>query len=93
MSAVASTFGESRLAWSLADMAVNYLDTDQRNELFVAIGVGDTFVAICIALDVISRAHCSVESGTAAKLKAWLTAYRGHDDEPTLRRWIHRVTR
>jgi hypothetical protein len=93
LSAVASSSGESRLAWLLADMAVRLLHENQRDELFVAIGVGDTFDAICTALDVISRAHCGVESNTAIKLKAWLTAYRHHDDEAQLRRWVHRVTR
>jgi len=43
--------------------------------MFVAIGVGDTFAAIRLALDVISRAHCSVEGRTAAQLHAWLNAY------------------
>jgi hypothetical protein len=93
MSTVASSSGESRLAWSLAEMAARLLDEDQRDELFVAIGVGDTFDAICSALDAISRAHCGVEGSTAIRLKAWLTAYRGHDDEAQLRRWVHRVTR
>jgi len=66
--------------------------TDQRNEMFVAIGVGDTFAAIRLALDVISRAHCSVEGRTAAQLHAWLNAYTCHDDALQLRHWIGRVT-
>ena len=93
ISTVASSFGESRLAWSLAEMAARLLGEAQRDELFVAIGVGDTFDAICTALDAISKAHCGVEGSTALKLKAWLTAYRGHDNEGQLRRWVHRVTR
>lgn len=93
LSAAASNFGESLLAWSLAELAVRYLDDDRQNELFVTIGVGDTFTAICLALDVISRAHCSVEGRTAAKLWAWLVAYQNHDEAPRLRRWVHRVTR
>ena len=93
LSAVASSFGESRLAWLLAETATRLLTDDQRDELFVAIGVGDTFTAICTSLDVISNAHCGVEGSTAVKLAAWLTAYRGHDDEAQLRRWIYRVTR
>ena len=59
----------------------------------MAIGGGDTFSAICTSLDVISKAHCGVEDNTAVTLKAWLTAYRGHDDEAQLHRWVHRVTR
>jgi hypothetical protein len=89
---VASSFGECRLAWALAETASPFLAADQRNEMFVAIGVGHTFAAIRLALDVISRAHCSVEGRTAAQLHAWLNAYTCHDDAPQLRHWIGRVT-
>jgi hypothetical protein len=90
--AVASSFAESRLAWTLAETASPFLDSDQRNQMFVAIGIGDTFAAIRLALEVISRAHCNVEECTATRLRDWLNAYLCHDDEPRLRHWIGRVT-
>jgi hypothetical protein len=89
---VASSFAESRLAWALAETACPFLDTDERNEMFVAIGIGDTFAAIRQTLEVISRAHRSVDGRTATRLHAWLTAYACHDDEARLRHWIGRVT-
>ena len=91
---VAKQFRECRLAWAFFETACPYpfLDADQRNEMFVAIGVGDTFAAIRLALEVISRAHCSVEGRTAARLHAWLNAYTCHDDAPQPRHWIGRVT-
>lgn len=90
-SPVGTRFGESRLAWSLAETAGPFLESDQRNEMFVAVGVGDTFTAICLALNAISRADCSIEGLIATRLNVWLDAYIGHDDEPKLRRLLRQV--
>jgi hypothetical protein len=56
-----------------------------------AIGIGETFAAICLLLDAISRADTRVEARLAALLWTWLDAYAGHDDEPRLRRLIRQA--
>lgn len=75
----------------LAEAASHYLDSGERNRLFIAIGIGEAFSAIGLALQAIVRADCTVERDVAARLEAWLTAYIGHDDEQQLRRWIQRA--
>lgn len=85
-------YGELELAWSLADTASQYLDPDQRNKMFVAIGVGETLTAIRLALEAITCARCRVGDRVAAHLSAWLDAYAGHDDEPCLRRFSRQVS-
>jgi hypothetical protein len=60
--------------------------------VFVAIGVGETFGAICLLLDAVTRADAWVEAGLAARLWTWLDAYAGHQDEPRLRLLIGQAT-
>jgi hypothetical protein len=59
--------------------------------VFIAIGVGETFAAICLLVDVITRADARLEARLAARLWTWLDAYAGHDDEPRLRRLIRQA--
>jgi hypothetical protein len=81
------------LAWTLADAASRYLGTVQRNEVFVAIGIGDALTAIRLLLDAITRAGSTVEEGLATRLSSWLDSYSGHDDEPLVRRLIRQAVR
>ena len=90
-SPAASSFAESRLAWLLAETASPFLDADQHHDMFVAIGIGDTFTAIALALDAISRAGGTIDRHIATRLETWLNAYIGHDDEGQLRSWIHQL--
>jgi hypothetical protein len=83
--------GEAEVAWSLADAARLSLDTTERNDVFIAIGIGETFAAICLLLDAITRADTRVEARLAARLWTWLDAYACHDDEPRLRRLIRQA--
>jgi hypothetical protein len=84
--------GETELAWSVADIASRHLDATQRNDVFVAIGVGETFAAICLLLGAVTRADAKVEARLAARLWIWLDAYAGHEDEPHLRLLIRQAT-
>src|ERR1700742_4951695 len=68
-------YGESELAWSLADTVSRYLDSTTRNKVFVAIGVGETFAAICLLLDAVTGADAWVDARLAARLWIWLDAY------------------
>lgn len=84
---------EKELAWTLADAAGRYLGTVQRNDVFVAIGIGDALTAIRLLLDAITRAGSTVEEGLATRLSSWLDSYTGHDDEPLVRRLIRQAVR
>ena len=83
--------GEAEVAWSLVDAARPYLYTTERNDVFIAIGVGETFAAIGVLLDVITRVDARLEARLAARLWTWLDAYAGHEDEPRLRRLIRQA--
>jgi len=87
----ASASREAALAWSLADAAGHYLDAVQHNNVFVAIGSGETFTAIFLFLDAITRKGSLLESGLGPRLLTWLEAYTGHDDESRLRRMTHQA--
>jgi hypothetical protein len=83
---------EAELAWSLADVASSHLDATARNDVFVAIGVGEPFVAIRLLLEAITRARVAVGARLAGRLWTWLDAYASHDDEPCLRRMIREAS-
>jgi hypothetical protein len=86
--AAASVSGEAELAWALADTADDHLDVVQRNTVYVSIGVGETFTAICLLIDTIESEGLTLDHVLAVQLSTWLNAYVGHDDEPRLRRLI-----
>jgi hypothetical protein len=88
----ASGSEEAELAWSLAEVASRCLDAVERNNVFVAIGTGETFTAIGLLLGAITREGSRVETRLSARLSTWLGAYAGHDDEPRLRRLISRAS-
>ena len=87
----ASASREAALAWSLADTAGRCLDAVQHNNVFVAIGSGETFTAIFLLLDAITCKGFLLEGGLGARLLTWLKAYTGHDDEPRVRRMIYQA--
>jgi len=60
--------------------------------VFVAIGIGETFTAIFLLLDTITRKGSTLDGCLGARLSTWLHAYTGHDDEPCLRRMIGQAT-
>src|ERR1700743_362798 len=85
--------GRRRGRCARPDAGGRYLGTVQRNDVFVAIGIGDALTAIRLLLDAITRAGSTVEEGLATRLSSWLDSYTGHDDEPLVRRLIRQAVR
>jgi hypothetical protein len=50
---------EANLAWALARAAKPHLDTVDRNDIFAAIGAGETFEAICRLLKFVAVSNIS----------------------------------
>ncbi|WP_152981316.1 tryptophanase [Mycobacterium intracellulare] len=79
---------ELKLAWALAGFAEPYLNTVERTNIHVRIGVGETFSAICSLITRIVREGAPLPADLVAALTDWLHGYAGTEDEPRLRELI-----
>jgi hypothetical protein len=84
--------GVTGLAWELADAAKPCLDRKQRNQVYIAIGVGDVHSAVKFLLQTVVQSQVSVGSETLRNLNLWVASYRDHPDEARLLDLIGRVT-
>lgn len=83
---------EAELTWALAEVAGAHLDVAERNNLYVAIGIGETFFAIGLLTAAIVRNDLAISGNLVTRLHAWLDSYCGHDDELRLRDLIGRMS-
>ncbi len=83
---------EVGLAWALAHVAEAYLSTAEAHELYIAIGVGETFAAISLLIAVAAREDVALHRDLVCALTTWLNAYTGSEDEPRLRRLVGRIS-
>lgn len=83
---------EIDLAWSLANTAAVYLDTAGRHDLYITLGVGETFAAISLLIAVIAREKAQLPADLITNLMCWLDIYAGHEDEPRLRTLIEQIS-
>jgi len=81
----------AELAWDLADTVRGHLDGAQRNEIYIAIAVGDTFWAVTILLRTVVRSELAVRADLLPKLLQWVASYRDHPAQGHLRHLIGRV--
>jgi hypothetical protein len=79
---------EATLAWAVAEAAKPYLSAVERDAVFVAIGAGETFVAIRGLLRSVEIKRIPLEPDLLQQCRTWLRGYGGHDDERYLRRLI-----
>jgi hypothetical protein len=79
---------EANLAWALAEAAKPHLNAAERNDIFVAIGAGEPFAAICQLLKSIATTRIPVRPDLVQRCRRWLSAHMGHEDERYLRRHI-----
>jgi hypothetical protein len=82
---------DAELAWELADTARGHLDATQRNEIYMAIAVGEAFWAIRLLLRAVVRFELGVRADLVPKLLGWVTSYRDHPEQGHLRHLIGRV--
>src|SRR6201993_3691054 len=79
---------EANLAWAVAEAAKPYLSAVERNAVFVAIGAGETFVAIRGLLRSVEIKRIPLGFDLLQQCRMWLRGYGGHGDERLLRRLI-----
>jgi len=79
---------EANLAWALVLAAKPHMDAVERNDIFVAIGAGETFAAIHALLKWVAIKRIPMEPDLVQRCISWLDAYVGHEDERYLRRLI-----
>ena len=79
---------EDNLAWVLALAAKPHLNGVERNDLFVAIGAGETFAVVSALVKWFAIKRIPVEPDLVRQCMSWLDAYVGHEDEWFLRRLI-----
>ncbi|KAA0109960.1 hypothetical protein [Mycolicibacterium sp. P9-22] len=84
---------EYDLAWALTEAAKPYVGEEHRRHLFVKIGAGDTFEAICKLLPILSLQRVSVDGGLLQECKALLGVYAGRGDMRFLRVCIEKLKR
>ena len=80
--------GEVELAWALADAAKPQLNARERNDVFAAIGAGETFAAIRVLLKSVATKKICVRPDLAQQCVSWLDSYVGHEHENFLRHLI-----
>jgi hypothetical protein len=95
MRAMANTSGgverlvqETDLAWALAEAVKPHLSVMEHNAVFVAIGAGETFAAICRLFKFVATKRIPLRAQLVQRCITWLHAYIGHEDERYLRRLI-----
>jgi hypothetical protein len=79
---------EANLAWALALAAKPHLDIVERDDIFVAIGAGETFAVVRALIKWVAINRIPVEPDLVRQCISWLDAYVGHEDERYLRRLI-----
>lgn len=76
---------ESDLAWELADAISPLLADSDRDQLYAAIGSGESYTAIDTVLQTMARQSSPMLPELVAKVANWLDAYTHSDDAPRLR--------
>jgi hypothetical protein len=82
---------EANLAWALALAAKRHLSIVDRNNIFVAIGAGETFAVVRALVKWIAIKRIPVEPDLVRQCVSWLDGYVGRDDERYLRRLIEEM--
>ena len=82
---------EIGLAWALAEAARPHLSNVERNDVHVAIGVGETFAAIHCLVTSAAGNRIALPAELVHRCTRWLDAYAGHEVEWNLRRLVDYV--
>jgi hypothetical protein len=84
---------EQNLAWALAESADPCFRLAERNYIYVAIGAGDTFSAICALVAVIAREGLPLPLELVPALTSWLNAHSHNESEPRVRGLVTILTK
>jgi hypothetical protein len=72
---------EADLAWRLAQAVKPHLDTVERNDIFVALGAGDTFSAMRCLLKLVAVRKIRIGPELVPQCISWLEGHVQHDGE------------
>jgi hypothetical protein len=84
---------EAKLAWALIEAAKPYMNTGERNYVFVTVGAGDTFAAIRSLINLVGAKRIPLHPHLVQLCATWLQGYAFHDEHETLRGVVEDVLR
>lgn len=84
---------EAELAWDLAQFVDPYLRGAERNDIYIAIGVGETFWAIQTLITAAVRTGLLLPRELIVGCTDLLAVYVGNDHEPYIRQLIGQMQR
>jgi hypothetical protein len=79
------------LAWALADAAKPHLKAAERTDVYVSIGVGETFTPIKDLITLAAGKRIALPAEVVRRCHRWLDVHIGHEDEEYLRALIEQV--
>ncbi|WP_133056666.1 hypothetical protein [Mycolicibacterium monacense] len=79
------------LAWELAASACPFLDRVQNDDIYLQIGIGETFDAIEALVNALVLHQIPISDALAATTARWLEGFRGQDAELRLRQVLARL--
>jgi hypothetical protein len=82
---------EAKLAWAIAQVTHPHFDAVERHDIYVTIGVGETFSAISSLIAMVVGKRLTLPADLVTRFVIWLDAYVGNAGEPHLRQLIGQV--
>lgn len=82
---------QTDLAWLLAEAVKPHLSNVERNHVYVAIGIGELFVAIHWLITSAARNQVVLPGELVQRCGTWLDAYVGHSQQQYLRGLVKNV--
>ena len=76
-----ATLHHVELAWRLAMVTNAHLSARERNEIYVAVGAGDTYTAIRKSTAIAARKHVEVPAAIKEAVERWWAAHEDATDD------------
>ena len=83
--------GPADLAWALADATKPHLNGAERSDVYIAIGLNETFVAIRNLITSAADKRIALPAALIDRCHDWLDVHIGHEDERYLRGLVEQV--
>lgn len=84
---------EAKLAWALIEATKPHMNTGERNYVFVTVGAGDTFAAICSVINLSGAKRIPLHPHLVQLCAAWLLGYAFHEEHEALHGVVEDVLR
>jgi hypothetical protein len=82
---------QANLAWAIAEAVKSHLSIVERNDVYVAIGVGETFTAIHRLITSAATNQIVLPGELVQRCGTWLDAYVDHSEQQHLRGLVEYV--